>query len=167
MGGQNALSTAFITDSNSPSTSSAEAEVVFKRNFIPEVLELSREGRTIYIVEQVPEQFNFDTRDAFYRAVHSGEDVQSLAVSTEDNETYQALPNSVIDSLAALPGVHIIDPAAILCKQGGLCELESAAGLIYRDGDHLSTAGAMSLEPLFAPVFEAIRSSGTGTQIPN
>ena len=153
-GGQRGLHTAFITDSNSPSTSSAEAEAVFQRNFTTEVRELSREGREIYIVEQVPEQFNFDERDAFYRAVHSGQDVQSLAISTKDNGAYQAMPNSVIDSLAALPGVHIVDPSTIVCKAGGSCELESDGRLIYRDEDHLSTAGAMVLEPLFTPVFE-------------
>ncbi len=153
-GGQRGLHTAFITDSNSPSTSSAEAEIVFERNFTTKVQELSREARAIYIVEQVPEQFKFDTRDAFYRAVHSGRDIQSLAISTKDNEAYQALPHLVIASLATLPGVHIIDPATILCKTDGLCELEGGGRLIYRDEDHLSTAGAMVLEPLFTPVFE-------------
>ncbi len=153
-GGQHGLHTALITDSNRSSTSSAEAEMVFERNLIPMVQELSREGRKIYIVEQVPEQFNFDTRDAFYRAVHSGQDVQSLSISTKENEVYQTLPNSVIDNLATLPNVHVIDPATILCKEGGSCELESDGGLMYRDEDHLSTAGAMVLEPLFTPVFE-------------
>jgi len=122
------------------------------------VQQLSREGRKVYIVEQVPEQFNFDTRDAFYRAVHSGQGLQSLAISTKDNAAYQALPNSVIGTLSTLPGVYIIDPATILCKEGGLCELESGGRLIYRDEDHLSTAGAMVLEPLFTPVFESMRS---------
>ncbi len=157
-GGQRGLLTARITDSNSPSMSSAEAALVFERNLIPMVQELSREGRKVTIVEQVPEQFNFNTRDAFYRAVHSGQDVRSLAISTKDNEAYQALPNSVIDGLTTLPGVHVIDPATMLCKSGDLCELENGGRLIYRDEDHLSTAGAMILGPLFTPTFESMRS---------
>ena len=148
---------ALITDSNNPSISSKDAAAVLERNLVPLVRQLSEEGREVYIVEQAPEQFGFDLRDAFYRAVHSGQDLGSLAVTAKDSQAYQALADSIIESLRSLPDVHIIDPSSVLCEKEGLCELEKKGILMYRDGDHLSTAGAMSLEPLFTNVFLVMR----------
>ncbi len=163
-GGQNAKRAALITDTNNSSNLSIEAEKVFERKFVPMVQQLSREGRSIYIVEQVPEQPQFDLRNIFYRAVHTKKEIQFESISMKDSEATQALPNSVIDSLASLPNVHIINPAKLLCKRGGLCELEAGGKLIYRDESHLSTIGAMSLEPLFTPFFKSIQSASSSTQ---
>ena len=159
MGGQNGRAAAFITDSNSASTNPAEAEAAFERTFIPMVLQLVREGREVYIVEQVPEQFYFNERDVFYHAVHTGDALLFQGISAKESEAYQALPNATINSLAKYRGVHVIDPAALLCKSSGLCELAQKGVFLYRDEDHLSTAGAMSLEPLFTRLFESMHPS--------
>jgi peptidoglycan/LPS O-acetylase OafA/YrhL len=158
MGGSSGDPAAFITDSNRASTSSAQAQMVFERSFIPMVQQLSREGRQIYIVEQVPEQPGFIVRNVFYRAVHLRQDVQLGGISMKDSEIYQAPTNSVMNSLATLLGVHVIDPSTILCKKGGICALENEEKVLYRDDNHLSTVGSMSLEPLFTPVFVSMGS---------
>lgn len=160
MGGARANTAAFMTDSNNASISPSDAQAVFKRNLTPMVEQLSHEGREVYIVEQVPEQFDFNIRDAFYRAVHTGQEIQFQGISTKEHEVYQELPNSVIDGLGALHGVHVINPATLLCKKGGFCDLKSGGKLIYRDESHLSTSGAMSLEPLFTPIFEGMHPLG-------
>ena len=145
---------AFVTDSNTPATSSIEATLIFERNFVSLVQQFVREGREVIIVKQVPEQFNFNPRDAFYSAVHTGENFQLQGISKVMNDAFQASSNSVIDTLATQPGVHSIDPATLLCTQGGLCTLLNNDQLLYRDEDHLSTAGALRLEPLFVQFFQ-------------
>jgi peptidoglycan/LPS O-acetylase OafA/YrhL len=153
-GGPRGLLSALISDSTTDSLSAPDAEKVFERNLTLMVEQLSREGREVTIVEQVPEQPAFNIRDAFYRAVHTGQALEMRGISTADHEAYQAPANSVIESLATLPGVRIADPATLLCKKGGRCDLENNGQFIYRDEDHISTVGAMSLEPLFTPVFK-------------
>ncbi|MDB5244137.1 MAG: acyltransferase [Parcubacteria group bacterium] len=159
MGGSSGDSKAFITDSEQASVSSKEAVLVLEKNLTAMVREWSREGREVVLVKQVPEQFDFNIRDAFYRAVHLGERLELQSIKASRHQMYQTFPNAVIDSLGALPGVRIIDPAAILCEKGGVCALENKGKLIYRDEDHISTAGAMSLEALFTQVFIAIKTS--------
>jgi predicted RNA-binding protein YlxR (DUF448 family) len=159
-GGQNQKLAALITDTDSVSTSSRAAGEVFARTFIPMIEQLSREGRSIYIVEQVPEQTEFDLRDMFYRAVNTKKEIPLKSVTLKESMETQTLPNSIIDTLASLPNVYILDPSTLLCKKDGLCALESNGKLIYRDESHLSTIGAMSLEPLFTPMFKSMVTGG-------
>ncbi len=158
-GGQNEKRSAIITDTDTIPSSPTEAQKVFERTLVPMVTQLLSEGRSVYIIEQIPEQFKFDLRSSFYRAVHSKKEIPFERVSQEESNALQALPNGVIRSLATLPNVHIINPAQLLCKNDGLCDLELRGKLIYRDESHLSTFGAMSLEPLFTPLFKSMQSS--------
>ena len=64
-------------------------------------------GRNTF--KQVPEQFNFNTRAAFYRAVLTGEEYKLQGVASDVSAAYELRSNTVIDSLATLPGVHIVD----------------------------------------------------------
>ena len=152
-GGQNNKLAALITDSNDVSTSSEAAVAALERTFVPMVTQLARDGRSVYIVQQVPEQVKFNLRNVFYRAVHAKKEIPFDAVSIEESERAQALPNSVINRLHSLPNVHVLNPAELLCTKGGLCRIEVGGKLMYRDESHLSTIGAMSLEPLFTPMF--------------
>jgi len=54
--------------------------------------------------------------------------------------------------LAHLPGVRLIEPAKQLCGSGQ-CSVEADGVPLYRDGDHLSRFGALTLSGLFKPVF--------------
>ena len=160
-GGQNNKISALITDSSDRATSSTDALGAFERTLVPMVAQLSHEGRSVYIVEQVPEQTQFDLRKMFYHAVRTNKNVSFISVRAEQSERTQALPNSVIETLVALPNVHVLDPTNLLCKDG-ICNLELNGKLLYRDESHLSTIGAMSLESLFTPIFksmETLRSS--------
>jgi hypothetical protein len=58
-----------------------------------------------------------------------------------------------------MPGVHAIDPSIIFCSNKVTCVLRDKDMLLYADENHLSPAGAMSLEPLFRPIFRQIRVS--------
>lgn len=158
-GGQARKSAALISDSHTISKIPEQAQHVFATHLLSMVKEWSQEGRSVTIMEQVPEQPTFSIRDVFYTAAHTGQEMPVQGVSTAQNDTYQSSSNSVIEQLATLPGVHILNTASILCTKDGLCDLGIAGNLIYRDEDHISTAGAMSLEPLFTPIFASMASS--------
>jgi len=160
MGGPDGLRAAMITDSDRISRSPEEAARAFQRNLAATVRMLGQEGRNVYIIKQVPEQFDFDTRAAFYRAVRTGQDAGLNAVIAKDNETYQALADAAIDTLASEARIIIIDPATVLCEKNGVCALEKDGMLLYRDENHLSVEGAMTLQQLFAPVFVNARLIG-------
>jgi len=152
-GGQQRKPAALISDSKELSTTPMEAQRALERNLIPMITQMSHDGRKVTIVLQAPEQFDFDTRDAFYRAVHKGEESRLDGIMTKDNESYQELFNAVSARIAQLPGVNIVDPATLLCEDGGRCNLKYEGKLLYRDESHLSTFGALRLEPLFTPLF--------------
>ena len=121
------------------------------------VKDLTREGRNVYIVKQAPEQFDYVPRTTFYRALDANYGFDIPAAREEDNATYQSLANNAIDSLRGTKGVHIIDPSKQLCHSGKSCDIIRNEYLLYRDENHLSIAGVMSLEPLFQPSFTQMR----------
>jgi peptidoglycan/LPS O-acetylase OafA/YrhL len=155
-GGPDAVPRDFVTDGSIASTSPQEAARILEVHLSSMVAQLTGEGRKVIIVEQVPEQIEFSMRDAFYRSVHTGQGIQFHGITTYGHETYQILPHQVLQSLSRFPQTNVLDPATILCTI--LCDLERSGVLIYRDDNHLSTAGAMLLEPLFRNVFENMRS---------
>ncbi len=104
------------------------------------------------MVKQVPEQFAFIKRDAFYRSIRTNVlDIQ--AAPKKDHDDYQILANTVIDEVAKIYPITVVDPAEVLCGQGEACALERDGVFLYRDENHLNKAGAMLLESLFAPIF--------------
>lgn len=71
---------------------------------------------------------------------------QSLASHREDTAPMARLFAGLE---AAHPNVHVFDPAAVLCGDGGCRTHDSSGELLYRDRDHLSERGVGQLaEPL-------------------
>ncbi len=158
-GGPDKVRVALITDSSKISKSPEDAREVFERRLTIMARQMAQEGRTVYILEQTPEQTQFNTRDAFYTAVRTNEPVQARGISAADNAAYQALARSVIEKLAAQPGIRVIDPIPALCTSTA-CPLATPEGVVlYRDGNHVSTLGALKLRSLFEPFFKAVTSS--------
>lgn len=151
-GGQYGKTSALVTDSSTPSETSLQAHDALDRGLSALVQVLSREGKRVYIVAQVPEQFGFDIHDAFYRVSRSGNDGVFSGITATEHESYQSDINGIIDRLQDLPGVRIIRPAYALCVDG-TCRIESGGRYLYRNEDHLSTYGTFQLEPLFTEVF--------------
>ncbi len=146
--------TALLSDVHGVSMTPDDAGRVFERNFIPMVHQLLNEGREIYIVMQVPEQPHFNARNLFYDTVRAGEKVQLHSTTRIEHYEHHARVTLVFSTLLANRGVHLIDPTTILCANDAACMLEHDGKFIYRDESHLSTAGAMSLWPIFTPIFE-------------
>jgi len=158
MGGPDGLRIKMITDVNGATHSAQDAQDVFARHFIPMAAQLTAQGREVYIVKQVPEQFDFDPRAAFYKAVHTGQVLQTQGISASSSAEYQARANVVIDAASEIPHVYMVDPATLLCKSG-FCALRQGSTPLYLDESHLNAAGALALEPLFSPIFARMRSA--------
>jgi len=157
-GGPDKIRAARITDSATISSTPADAQAVLQRDLTRMVLQFTALGRRVYIVDQVPEQFSFNTRTAFYRAAHTGESVAALPVTVKESDVYREGSVAVFDSLKMTPHLTTIDPAKILCAGGTTCPIEEDGTVLYRDSDHISSEGAMTLLPLFESLFKTMSS---------
>jgi len=155
LGGPDHMRVAMIKDSDVVSTTPAQTSAVLERNLLPEVSSLATENRNVYLVKEIPEQFDFVSRDAFYRAARTGEEVTMQSVSLAAAKDYTALSSAIIDKAAVMPGVHVIDPFPILCNSSE-CPISEGSTILYRDEDHINADGAALLKPLFDPIFNKI-----------
>jgi peptidoglycan/LPS O-acetylase OafA/YrhL len=149
-GGPDRARVAYITDSGELSTSPEAAARALARNFAPTVEKLTAGGRNVVVMKQVPEQLGFNAREAYYTLARSEEEIESVAVPT--HLAYQKRSNDIIDALTHIPGVSVLDPTPFFCAED-VCPLQKGATFLYRDGNHVSIAGVMQMEPLFFGVF--------------
>lgn len=156
MGGPNQIRGQRIAKPNEISKSPEEAQNTLQKHLMSMVQQLADEQRIVYILKQVPEQSYFDARRLFYQAIATGKEIQTRGVSSSENATYRAYADAAIDSVAKIPGVHAIDPSPILCEKNSGCPLRRGETLLYRDGNHVSFAGAMLFEPQFAQIFKTM-----------
>ncbi|MEF2230737.1 MAG: acyltransferase family protein, partial [Pseudodesulfovibrio sp.] len=57
------------------------------------------------------------------------------------------------------PRLHLLDPYPVLAP-GGVLESVRDGAFLYADTNHVTSAGARALKPLFRPLFEALRQEG-------
>jgi hypothetical protein len=155
MGGPDHKDQMRITDTQRFATSSAQAVQVMQTHLRAMVSDFIGEGRQVYLVTQVPEQFAFDARSAFYRAARTGQVPDPLGTATSTEAAYRAASIAVFSTLAKDTGVHVLDTSTYLCDARS-CPLEEKGVLLYQDENHVSPAGAMKLSPLLAPVFRGM-----------
>ena len=144
-----------VAEPGSMSNSPEQAQNVLQKHLSSMVQELASEGRTIYIMKQVPQQSFADPRSAFYKAIAMGKEIPIQGISISTNAAYRQLADEAIDAVAKIPRVQAIDPSRILCEKSG-CPVRRGETLLYRDNDHVSLTGAMLLKPLFTPIFAKI-----------
>lgn len=152
MGGLAESPSARISDGAALSATPADAQSALARHLPEMVATLARQNTLVYIVEQVPEQFDFDIRQAFYRSAFQGKTIDLRGTPVEMNGAFQKRAHEVIDPLAEISGVFVLDPADIFCR-GNTCILGHNDTLLYQDDNHVSAAGADLLKPLFLPIF--------------
>src|SRR3989338_8170546 len=126
------------------SNSNEEAARVLQEHLSSMVRQLSDEGRTIYIMKQIPQQSFADPRTAFYKAIATGKEIPIQGIPSSTNAAYRELADMSINVVAHIPGVQSIDPSSILCGESG-CPVRRGETLLYRDNDHVSLTGAMLL----------------------
>lgn len=133
-----------------------EARKAFREDLEKVVRELRAMGCTVWLVKQVPEH-PFEPPKYLALLAMQGKDTAGLGVSFAEHTTHQAMVNSVIDEVAQQEGVHLLDPAAIMCADQKVCRTEFNGESFYRDGDHLSPAGALYLKPMLDPLVDYLQ----------
>ena len=104
--------------------------------------------KRVHVVASVPE-VPFDVPAALSNAIRLGREPPPGPVVGE-HLGWQAAPRALFATVAQVrPRLDVIDPTAVFCD-AERCAVTGEAGPLYSDSDHLSRAGAMRLEPLFA-----------------
>lgn len=137
-----------ITEVNQPISING-AKNTFTKKFSEMVLQLTNEQREVYILKQVPEQPNFDTRLQFYSLVHNAKAPLPVANTRKEYDSYNSFTSTFFIDLAKNKHVHILDPEDILCDDLNNCRLDINGLPIYTDKDHLNFEGSNLLSPLF------------------
>lgn len=130
---------------------------------------LRAEGHRVWLVKEAPLQaFSPPYRLSRLAMLHRPTADVGLAVA-EHLKRQQFISQLFSQLSSSDPGVTVLDPASVLCDDGGLCRAELDGHSLYKDDNHLSQVGARLIAPLFEPLFTGLRAgarldAGNGNQ---
>ncbi|RMH46992.1 MAG: acyltransferase, partial [Alphaproteobacteria bacterium] len=107
-----------------------------------------RAGARVVLVAGIPEP-GFDVPNALARSLAFGRP-PPRGPDAAAHAARQQAARAVLERLARMPGVSLLDPAAILCRPD--CAVAREGRPLYFDDDHLSLEGAALMAPLLAPL---------------
>jgi hypothetical protein len=92
---------------------------------------------------------------ALASAVWHGRDIKTLGLPLPEHYAAFQHQNPIFEGLATqFPNVGILNPTPLLLDDSNqICRVITDGTALYIDDNHLSTAGAMLLRPLFEPIF--------------
>lgn len=113
--------------------------------------ELVRKGKAVVFLLDVPEM-GFDPIRCVRGLPHQAIAMSRCGVSRDYYESDRREYREFLIGLSRrIPGVSVLDPAAILCS-ASFCSAMNEADLLYSDDDHLSDAGSRLLIPLWRTI---------------
>ncbi|WP_201191509.1 acyltransferase family protein [Pseudomonas fluorescens] len=129
----------------------AQAEARMAAALKARVASIRATGAQVWLFKEVPLQ----RKGAVSRLTslaRVGRSAEGLGRPLEEHLARQHFLSHLFDSISAAdPGVHVIDPAPLMCADQ-VCSIEVNGHSQYKDEDHLSDAGSARLSPLFAPL---------------
>lgn len=143
-----------IEDAGKKHGTSDDAKTLFNDHMMQTIKQLQGAGANVWIMKQVPFQ-NFKVLHRLISIIRNGEDAKTIGEPIDVHLARQKFVNSVLDKTQE-SGVHLIDPAQIMCQEKGFCRAEYNGHSLYRDNDHISSYGALHLKPLFINMFATI-----------
>ena len=142
----------YLYDAQMRPTSPADSKIVFERRFNETIARLRDLGVEIWLVRQVPAQL-FDVPQQLARAEWLGASPPPGKPTSAYIER-QAFVDDRFEEVMG-PGVHVIDPAAMLCDEA-LCRTQADGRSVYKDAGHLSVYGALWIRPIFDPLVASL-----------
>jgi len=118
------------------------------------VRELSDAGIHVVLVRDVA-RFPYNPNMKLSMAVRLGRDVTKVGVPFVDYLKINKPWNDLFDELAG-DNVSALDLASVFVDETGLWRAEQGGESMYRDHDHLTTAGSLRLQPLFEAFFDGL-----------
>lgn len=131
-----------------------KARIILKEYLLNTIQAFQSRGIQVWIVREVPFQGVDVPHELTKRALKSQE-VSGLGVTTEQHHDRQKVINEIFRELES-EGVKFLDPAPNLCFDG-FCPAALGGRALYRDDDHLSVDGALSVREMLRPVFSQPR----------
>ena len=139
-----------LTDPHSKERSLANNQEVFERALRRSVTALLAQGKRVWLVASVPE-VGWDVPSVLARSQRFGR-MPPDAPTRAEYAARQQHVLAVLDELDALPGVVVLRPDAVLCRDVR-CAVTRDGLPLYFDSHHLTLRGGSLLEPLFAKIF--------------
>lgn len=124
---------------------------VWERQFDVTVDRLLAAGKTVVLVYPVPE-IGYSVPSALRRVLATGRDPASLNPPLAAFQERQDIILPILDRVGTSARIIRAYPHKKLCGSGR-CLIYANGKALYKDDDHLSTAGAEFVLPEFAPVF--------------
>ncbi len=112
-------------------------------------------NRKVVLVADVPE-IGYNVPSAFfvYSRLPSLLNLDSLRPTIAEYRYRQKEANAILEGLAKTPGVSLIRPESRMFDESGKGRIMVNSELLYIDDDHLSTAGALYVAPVFEKLFK-------------
>jgi hypothetical protein len=125
-----------------------------RRGLLDTLNALKETHTKIWLLRQVPKQ-PYDVPQALASAVWHGRDIKTLGLPLPEHYAAFQHQNPIFEGLATqFPNVGILNPTPLLLDDSNqICRVITDGTALYIDDNHLSTAGAMLLRPLFEPIF--------------
>ncbi|MBT2340308.1 MULTISPECIES: acyltransferase family protein [Pseudomonas] len=134
-----------------PHDSRAEAEARMATAIRARVALIRATGAQVWLFKEVPLQ-RLGTISRLTSLARIGRSAEGLGRPLQEHLARQRFLSVLFDSMSAAdPGVHVIDPASLMCPDE-VCRIEVNGYSQYKDEDHLSDIGSTRLSPLFAPL---------------
>lgn len=112
---------------------------------------IETDNNTIYIMKKVP-NYNYDVRVEFMEAVQSNVPMSDITKPYADYQAVNASQNLAIDRLQAEGRIVSVDPSPAFCSDE-VCAAVIDGAILYRNGSHINTTGALRLRPIFTDFF--------------
>jgi peptidoglycan/LPS O-acetylase OafA/YrhL len=139
-----------LTDAQSPANDGTHNAEVFARGMGRLLAYLQRARAQVFLLDDVPEYpFAIPYGLAQARRLHLHRD---LGMTRAAYEAQQRSASQIFARLQQQYGLRILKPEDILCGSGR-CAIAQGEAPLYRDIEHLSITGAMTVEPVFEAVF--------------
>ncbi|HEV2701284.1 MAG TPA: acyltransferase family protein [Steroidobacteraceae bacterium] len=139
-----------LTDDQDPGNDGAHNAEVFARGLGRLLADLQRAQVRVYLLDDVPlYSFSIPYGLAAARRLDLRRD---LGLTRSEYEAQQRSATRLFMKLQAQYGLRILKPQDVLCNSDH-CAVAHGEAPLYRDNEHLSITGAMTVEPVFEAVF--------------
>jgi peptidoglycan/LPS O-acetylase OafA/YrhL len=137
----------YIVDEQSKETSKEESRLVFESGISRILNDMETDGRQVFIMQTIPVQHEYKQRDIFRSSIKAGQLLSVTEITLAQHRLYNAYVDGVFADMTDKYKINLIDPAEILCVEGGECSLyDSAGAFVYSNNDHLNFIGANMLK---------------------
>ncbi|MCE9520198.1 MAG: acyltransferase, partial [Verrucomicrobia bacterium] len=114
----------------------------------------SESGVRLWFMKPVPKP-PWNVPRFLYSAALQGQNPEEIGLPLTEHRKIEPLLDQIFGGVDA-PRVTILDPTMCFVNSNQLCRVARGGRSLYWDDNHLSSAGALELRPLFKQIFRAI-----------